>query len=373
MPSWKALLVLGSLLLQAQSAPLPTRALGVEWLVVKGRILSRQLPASTYRPHSEFPAFEASFPQGRWGQLTFDGSFLIRALGSPSALELREGFRAGSPRGPEWFWQPPVTIQGTRVSLLTGGRHLALVSLRDSGEKADTATFKLLSVDLITGESRILLSRSDPERRLSAQATLQDGTFVVFLSDGSVHHLEPGSHSLRQTVADAFRRVVPRMIDSERTPAPDSRRIPLPPHLYAAPFFARDGRIYLPLEVRERNTWSESAIRAAFEDMPQEARDRLIQAGKYPPERWQYEGSDYIFLLLAYDPTTHAVTSIPGAQLEPFTSRDRYVEQWRINIVGAGWPSLAEDGQGRIRLLEELIVEGPAPAHPARATTAPQP
>lgn len=323
---------------------------GHEWIVSNDIVYDRSGKQEIFRPSKDMPAAAISLTAGHVKK-SFDGGYLYVAeeVGS-KAMRIRYAEKIDTPHGPRWFWHPSLVMKGN-LRFLAADHRQVLIEERDVIDDAGIRTIQVISLDLIGENKQILLSLKDSDRTLDAEAVAKDGDFILFTNAGIIYQLKYGDASLKELEIDFLHKTSNNYIDFEMDA--NGHKISQPPLFLSSPFFSMTGDIFVPMNIRERNRWSEKAVQAAFDQLPAEDKNKRIEAGKWPLKADGYEGSDYAFALIGYSLETHKTIRIPSKGLGNLVKADTDTGQYRL--AKPEWPALTEVGDGRFLTVKESI------------------
>lgn len=327
---------------------------GHEWIVFEDIVYQRTDKQRAFRQAIGLPAAVISPTSGQVKK-SFDGDhlYVTEEVGA-KALRVRYAEKIDTPHGPRWFWRPSIVMKGN-LRFIAADHRQVLIEERDVIDKSGTRMTHLLLLDLVDETRRAILSVKDPERTLNMEAVAKDGDFVVFTNTGSIYQLNRGETSLKELETDFLHKISNNYIDSEMDHK--GGKVPQPPRFLGSPFFSTTGTVFVPMTIRERNKWSEKAVQAAFDQLPVEEKNKLIEAGKWPLKTVEYEGSDYVFALVSYTRETHSVVQVPPETLGGLVRAEPSTGQYRL--AKPEWPSLTEVGEGRFLSVKEALRDVP--------------
>ncbi len=322
---------------------------GREWVVVNESVFERG--AKAFYPIPDLPRISTGADLGLVSR-AFDGDYgyLTEQVGN-KALRLRFGQKLATQEGPRWFWSMSQVLKG-EFHFLAVNQKKALVERLDATDENGDRLFQILTVDLLGGESNLVISLKDPATVRQASAVASGGQFVVFVNDGSIHLVEAETRTSSVIETDFLHKASPKFVDSISDGNGKSRS--QPPMFIGSPFFSKEGEIYVPMQLRERNRWSMTAMQALFDDLPIAEKSKAIEAGKWPPKQ-EYEGSDTVFVLIRYDFDLRKVTAVQPERLGVLVRADKYTGQ--IMLVQTEWPVDLTEMGGQILLLKDALKE----------------
>lgn len=325
-------------------------SLGHEWIVSDDVVYERINKREVFKRAKDIPVVVIGPTAGQVKKY-FDGDYLYVAEEVRSkALRIRYADKIDTPQGSRWFWHPSLVMKGNQRFLAVDHRQV-MIEERDIIDEAGNRMIQLLSLDLVGENKRVILSLKDPDRVLSMEAVAKDGDFIVFTNAGTIYHLKHGDSSLKELETDVFHKISNDYIDFETNTK--GQKIPQPPQFLSSPFFSTTGDIFVPMNIRERNRWSEKAVQAAFDQLTVEEKNRLIEAGKWPLKTDGYDGSDYAFALIGYTCETRKLIRVPSGEVGNLVKVEPNTGQYRL--VKPEWPALTEVGDGRFLTIKEAI------------------
>ncbi len=294
---------------------------------------------------------------------SFDGDRLYQAEFLTSKLfSIRCAEVIPQQEGSAWYWHPPIQFKDEALHLLAASAGRFLLGVRVAIEGASPPVFRVDVVEWPSQIRRTLLELQDSQRNLRAVAIAVDTDFFLFISNGSLYRIDPASGSPTNLEGDMFRRFTPRFTELVRRQADGAAEIPQPPSFLSPPFCSTSGEIFVPAMVRQLNRYSENFARNLFASLPAEEQRRLVEAGRWPLKPEDYEGSEYVALMLRFDPASRTLSSVPPKTLGNLVREMPETEQW---LWAEGrLPPLTVDVSGKFLALGSVPLlekEGPAP------------
>ena len=356
-----------SLVLQGQSGPV--REWGADWWVVDEAVVTRSEVAPHFQKAEGIPPLPLD-NSSRWIGRTFDGERLYQ-VENPAAkvFRLRCAEIVAQQDGAVWWWFPPIPLKDEDLHFLAAAAGRFLVGVRGVKDGGGQAVYRVDVIEWPSGNRRTLLEVQDPQRDLQGAAMAVDGEFFLFLTNGTLYRIDPAAASHRLLESNIFGRLCSRFTDSVVPREQGASRVPQPPSFLSPPFASTSGEIFIPARIRERNRYPESTVRRMFSAMPVEEQHRLIESGRWPLKPEAFEGSEYVALMLRYDPATRTLAAVPHQRLGGLVREMPETEQWLW--AGGTLPPLAMDALGQIQPLRTFTPSDKREAAPATPSVHP--
>ena len=334
------------------------RAWGREWVVLGEAVYTRSEAQPQFLQAKGIPLLPASKAPGMIDR-TFDGDRLYQAEFLTAKLfSVRCAEVISQQEGPVWYWHPPIQFKDEAPHLLAASAGRFLLGVRVAKDGTSPPVFRVDVVEWPSQNRRTLLELQDAHRNLRAVAIAVDGEFFLFLTNGSLYRIDPAAGSPTNLECDLFRRLTPRFTESVSSSpkSPDQ-----PPSFLSPPFCSTSGEIFVPAMVRQLNRYSENFARNLFASLPAEEQRRLVEVGRWPLKPQDYEGSEYVALMLRFDPASRTLSSVPPKTLGNLVREMPETEQW---LWAEGrLPPLTVDVSGKFLALGSVPLlekEGPA-------------
>ncbi len=328
------------LLSQSNLAVLPD---GKQQLLLRRQVFERAWNSDVFVKKADIPPIatpiEPEDQQGKWAHQTFywNGiSAIWHRQGASENAVLVEGWIVQTLQGPVWNWGLPVELPpATGIVAVSPNRVLFSNSSRPAKD-GEFPKIALSWLDLIEGKPRTITQREKrikdkPALWMEARAVSVNGDFYIFWNDGLIQRLRAESQSIETLVEPALTEIAPDIQFFEVVDKTGS--IPQPPKFLGDPLVAPDGKITIPMVIREKVVWDKSALDAMWADLPKATRERMISTNRWPIPENQFVGSDYVPCFLVFDPITKKLTRAAADSLRRITVEQKYT---RIRVFPHG-------------------------------------
>ena len=301
---------------------------GIEWILCQDVIYNRAIYTDKLKIVEGFSRVSGGDELGH-AVKSFDGKYYYLAEEvAGKIIRLRFAQSIQREDGPHWFWNSSLSFRGN-YSFLAADDMQALILERDALDEAGMKTLQFKLVDLIANSIRTILTVKDPDRKLFAVAIVKDGDFFIFINNGSVYQTNDRTTSIKNIDTAFWQNLSNKFINSVETEP--GVKIQQLPYFMASPFLSKDGLLLIPMKIRELNTWSSASIRELFDKLSTAEKAALIESKKWPLKNDTFEGSEYVFALVSFDPEMHKFTQISSKNLTSLIKLDGNTGQSQLS------------------------------------------
>ncbi len=319
----------------------------IQRIVVGGKYYEKNIIKSNCYNEMVALGFGNDVPNG---QIFVDDKFVYRNFMTPAHQQIIQyGFKLETPVGPSWSWSTRLELPNNAMVLAaTDLMVLMLVPEQKDGSKFLTVE----ALDFADSKTRVIAERRQ-QARLHAKAVVRDGEVFLIWSDGVIHRYVVSTSRFKVEATPELIQMFPNYI--QEVVLGQGVREQQPPMIVGNPVLTSEGKIVFLLNLREKQKWTKEQLEEAWESSSPESRAYQVQAGRWPPKDWTFEGSDYILRMLEFDPVTSTLKPSP---------QDRWVEVssespiLKAPILKDGLAIYGMDSQNRLTRFELTVCRG---------------